>query len=254
MKPASCGSSSDDKENNRNNSDIQIPSQNKTDSSLDSIIGNKCNPTDISSISGKNNSALEIDTITKKGIDNKSKNKEVKIKDKKGKKENERKQVFMSYKINCVSDISEILCTFEVDLKVFFRWNDDALIGRKKGSSVNMDEKGLYDPDIVITNEHNISEVSSVSKITDSATGAVKCSKHYKGTAFVTSMDLRLFPFDCQNLQICFKPYKLAIEDVIMVPSDLEECVMESRMSHEWDILGVLLYPVFVYAILYMHE
>mmetsp|Transcript_23398 Transcript_23398/g.22536 ORF Transcript_23398/g.22536 Transcript_23398/m.22536 type:complete len:803 (+) Transcript_23398:414-2822(+) len=211
--------SNDDKENNRNRSNKEITYK----------------PLEIGSVSGKSSPVLKIDTKNGK---EESKDKAVEIKDKKEKKSGERKQVFMSYKINCVSDISEILCTFEVDLKVFFRWNDDALIGRKKGSSVDIEEKGLYDPDIVITNEHNISEVSSVSKITDSATGAVKCSKHYKGTAFVTSMDLKLFPFDCQNLQICFKPYKLAIEDVIMVPSDLEECVMESRMSHEWDILG----------------
>lgn len=35
--------------------------------------------------------------------------------------------------------------------------------------------------------------------------GEVKCSKHYKGTVFLTSMDLRLFPFDCQNLQVTFE-------------------------------------------------
>lgn len=38
--------------------------------------------------------------------------------------------------------------------------------------------------------------------------GEVKCSKHYKGTVFLTSMDLRLFPFDCQNLQVTSSVYR----------------------------------------------
>lgn len=83
------------------------------------------------------------------------------------------REVIMSYKINCVSDISAILCTVEVDLKVllmkghfqtncgpffpnvlpniiptrscqvFFHWCDDALIGRKNGTTIiASDEKG----------------------------------------------------------------------------------------------------------------
>jgi hypothetical protein len=117
--------SNDDKENNRNRSNKEITYK----------------PLEIGSVSGKSSPVLKIDTKNGK---EESKDKAVEIKDKKEKKSGERKQVFMSYKINCVSDISEILCTFEVDLKVFFRWNDDALIGRKKGSSVDIEVLILY--------------------------------------------------------------------------------------------------------------
>jgi uncharacterized protein YjhX (UPF0386 family) len=57
------------------------------------------------------------------------------------------RQIHVAYKINCVSDISDILCTFEVDLKVFFSWKDESLVGRKEGSSVNyaLEKGGLMD-------------------------------------------------------------------------------------------------------------
>lgn len=37
--------------------------------------------------------------------------------------------------------------------------------------------EGLFDPDIVISNEHNISEVSSVAKVTNSETGKNSISR-----------------------------------------------------------------------------
>lgn len=95
------------------------------------------------------------------------------------------REVIMSYKINCVSDISAILCTVEVDLKVllmkgtaeadcclfflwlllnlkstrscqvFFHWCDDALKGRKNGTTIiASDEKGKLED--VSTQHHSI--------------------------------------------------------------------------------------------------
>jgi hypothetical protein len=111
--------------------------------------------------------------------------------------------VYVAYKINCVSDINESSCTFEIDMKVFFSWWDEKLIGRKKGCDVNTkEEKDLFEPDIIVTNEHNLITVSNSTKLVDSLTGEVKRTVTYKGTLFLLSMNLRAFPFDCQNLQV----------------------------------------------------
>lgn len=126
-----------------------------------------------------------------------------KDKDKKKKEKLPQKEVSVAYKINCVSDISEVSCTFVIDMKVFYGWKDEKLVGRKNGSNVNYEEeKGLFDPDMVVTNEHELNQESSVTKIVDSATGEVKRTCVYKGTVFLLSMNLKSFPFDCQNLQV----------------------------------------------------
>jgi hypothetical protein len=46
-------------------------------------------------------------------------------------------------------------------------------------------------------------------------------------------MDLATFPVDCQNLQICLKPYKLETEKVLLRPRR-EESAIEHQDSHEW--------------------
>jgi hypothetical protein len=163
-------------------------------------------------------------------------------KDDKKKKEKEKvpfREVGIAYKVNCVSDISEVSCTFVVDMKVFFSWKDDKLIGRKNGASINYEEeKGLFDPDIVVTNEHDLNLESSVTKLTDPETGEVKRTNSYKGTVFLLSMNLKSFPFDCQNLQICFKPYKLPIESVKIVPKPATESALDHPVIHEWNVQG----------------
>ena len=125
-------------------------------------------------------------------------------KDKKEKKEKmPLKEVSMAYKINCVSDISEVSCTFVIDMKVFFTWTDEKLIGKKSGATINYEEeKGLFDPDIVVSNEHDLNLESTVTKLVNSETGEIKRTCSYKGTVFLLSMNLKSFPFDCQNLQV----------------------------------------------------
>lgn len=115
------------------------------------------------------------------------------------------KVVELAYKINCVSDVSAVSCTFEVDIKIFLYWTDDKLIGRKKGSFIDYEaEKDLFEPNIIVTNEHQLTVVEKDcnTKIDNDKTGGVKRTAHFKGTVFLGSMDLKMFPFDCQNLQV----------------------------------------------------
>jgi chromatin remodeling complex protein RSC6 len=160
--------------------------------------------------------------------------------DKKKKEKVPFREVGIAYKVNCVSDISEVSCTFVIDMKAFFSWKDEKLIGRKNGANINYEEeKGLFDPDIVVSNEHDLKLESSVTKLTDPDTGEVKRTNSYKGTVFLLSMNLKSFPFDCQNLQICFKPYKLPIESVKLVPKPATESAMDHPVIHEWNVKGI---------------
>lgn len=158
----------------------------------------------------------------------------------KSKKENVPKVVELAYKINCVSDVSAVSCTFEVDIKIFLFWTDEKLIGRKKESFVDYEtEKDLFEPNIIVTNEHQLTVVEKDcnTKINDSETGGVKRTQHFKGTVFLGSMELKMFPFDCQNLQICFKPYRLKRDECILRPKE-DESAVDRHIMHEWAVLG----------------
>jgi len=115
-------------------------------------------------------------------------------------------------------------------IKVFFTWCDEALVGRKKDTEVDLTEKGIFDPNLILVNDHDCNVVDTSVKITKPDTGELKMSVHYKGTCFLTNMELHTFPFDCQNLQMVFKPYKLAIEDVVLVPGDQTDCALASQV------------------------
>lgn len=158
----------------------------------------------------------------------------------KSKTEKVPKVVDLAYKINCVSDVSAVSCTFEIDIKIFLFWADEKLIGRKKGSPVDYEaEKDLFEPNIIVTNEHQLTivEKDCNTKIDDPKTGGVKRTEHLKGTVFLGSMELKMFPFDCQNLQICFKPYRLAREECILRPK-MDESAVDRHIMHEWAVLG----------------
>lgn len=149
-----------------------------------------------------------------------------------------KKKVEVAYKINCISNIDSITSTFEVDIKIFLYWKDPKLIGKKKGTVVDISSDGLFNPDIRITNEHAIVEDSNEVKMLDSSTGSVKQSIEAKGTCFLTTMELDMFPFDCQNLEVVLKPYKLAIQDVTLVPFSTDPCSMDNKVAEEWTVLG----------------
>ena len=51
--------------------------------------------------------------------------------------------------------------------------------------------------------------------------------------SFLGSMDLKLFPFDCQNLQICFKPYKLPKEATNKGPFICPYCLKSTRENQD---------------------
>lgn len=185
-----------------------------------------------------------IEKESKEGAIEPKKDKDKSGKDDKGKdgkkdKKTKRTVVSVAYKINCISSISSILCTYEVDAKIFYFWDDAKLIGREKNSSVDLEnEPGLFNPDIVVTNKHILEVTTSDIKITDSKKGSVKMSIHVKGTCFLTAMELNLFPFDCQNLLISLKPYKLPYEEVILVSKPEDECAMDNNVTQEWEVFG----------------
>ncbi len=147
-------------------------------------------------------------------------------------------KVYIYYKINYIADINVLTSSFMCDIKVFYKWYDPFLIGRKKDSSIDFKEKGVFNPDIAIQNAFDITETSSSAKIVDGKTGEVKLTVSYKGTFFITAMSLQLFPFDCQNLQLTFRPHKLSSTDLQVIALPAVESAMERSITHEWSVLN----------------
>ena len=147
-------------------------------------------------------------------------------------------KVYISYKINYIADINVLTSSFMCDIKVFYKWNDPFLIGRKKDSSIDFKEKGVFYPDIEVQNAFDIIETSVSSKLVDSTTGEIKLTACYKGTFFITAMSLQLFPFDCQNLQLTFRPHKLNANNLQIIAMPAVDSAMERSITHEWDVLN----------------
>lgn len=95
--------------------------------------------------------------------------------------------VDVSYKINCISHIDSVTSTYYVDVKLFFHWIDPKFIGRKKNESVDIKTEGAWNPDIVVSNEHQLTSVDNHRdiKVNNSATGELKSSVQYRGTLFI---------------------------------------------------------------------
>ena len=145
--------------------------------------------------------------------------------------------VEVGYKVNGVGEIDMAKCVFEIDVKVFLFWTDKKAIGKKAGVTINLQKEGLFDPDIYVTNDHHLHIVSTEPRVTKSETGEIKCTIHYRGTAFIRAMELGLFPFDCQNLQICLQSKSCAVQKLILVPRT-DECALEHHVVHEWNVLN----------------
>jgi hypothetical protein len=101
--------------------------------------------------------------------------------------EDEARNVDVSYKINCISHIDSVTSTYYVDVKLFFHWIDPNFIGRKKNETIDIKAEGSWNPDIIVTNEHELSSVEAHRevKVNDPVKGEVKSSIQYRGTLFI---------------------------------------------------------------------
>jgi hypothetical protein len=121
-----------------------------------------------------------------------------------------------------------------VNIKIFYHWNDEKLIGQKVGP-LSTDELvilGAFDPDSIIMNDYDLHEVTRDFKLVNSSTGEVKQSIRYNGRAFIMGMDLRHFPFDAQNLKVILRPQRYTKDDVILKYLS-EESAMDSLPENE---------------------
>lgn len=148
----------------------------------------------------------------------------------------QQRKVFVSYTINVVSEINALTSTFKVDLKLFYEWKEPLVGDRPKGSIVDISKEKLWNPEIIIVNSHSLVEESC--KIVVSKPGEIKMTSHLRGECFLTSMSLRMFPFDCQNLQISLRPYKMPVDECLLVASPSSASAMDKHVTHEWETLG----------------
>ena len=147
------------------------------------------------------------------------------------------KRIKVGYKINGIRNVNSIDCTFTIDFKVFYYWTDERVKGRPKGTVVDIHEPDLFQPELIISNEAELSLTHWEFQVKDPKTGLLKLSEYYRGKLLIPNMSLHFFPFDVQNLRICIKPHKKTIEEVELHPL-LDEMAIEHHARHEWRVIG----------------
>jgi len=140
----------------------------------------------------------------------------------------------IGYKINHIGNVDSITGTFECDFKVFVHWEDPEYIGTPEGTQLT--KPSALDPVVDIINERSLTVLHAVGVVKNKETGEIKTSHYYRGKLQMMSMDLFMFPFDCQNLQICLRAHKRDISLVKLVPS--KEKSMLTQPRHEWNVVG----------------
>ena len=143
-------------------------------------------------------------------------------------------EVIVGYKINSLGDVDSIAACFEVDFKIFIHWNDPAFVGKEKGPVKKGSSK--LDPKVECMNARKLVTYSEECALKNPSTGALKHSMYCRGTMSMLAMDLYMFPFDCQNLQIGVKPNKKDIHDVVLIAGG--ECSINSFPRNEWQCHG----------------
>ena len=153
------------------------------------------------------------------------------------------KVVWVSFKIYNVSNIDSKSCLFLINIKIFYHWIDEKLIGYKKGFLKRDDDtgeypvQGLFDPGIIVMNGFHLLEIERQFQVVISETGQVKLGIRYRGQARIINMDLKFFPFDAQNLHIVLRPERLDMAVVKMRYLE-EESTMDSHTNSEFNIFG----------------
>lgn len=76
---------------------------------------------------------------------------------------------FVAFEINCVSEVDAKLCAFIVGMSMnrFHTWQDDKSIGKRRCANIaNGDDRGLCDPDIILSDEINLKAMSNITRVT----------------------------------------------------------------------------------------
>lgn len=147
------------------------------------------------------------------------------------------KVVLVSFKVNNVSEIDVVKCTFNANVSLFFHWEDPTLIGKPLGK---LDKLELgFDPEIMVINSLDLQETESHYRLEliNTYTGAVKESRHFHGKVFLLSLDLFTFPFDCQNLSINLRSKRKDFNSVALEYFS-EESTVDAHPQHEWHFHG----------------
>lgn len=146
------------------------------------------------------------------------------------------KHVYISYKLMSLSEIDSLTCTYGCDVKVVYQWVDQSLVAQKKGRLDYGKFPNAFNPDIVVVNKVDLQEVSNIVKITD-ANGTVKRSVRLKGKCSIADLNLHMFPFDAQVLQLQFRPATSECYDIILLPNR-KDSTIDAHRQYEWKFLS----------------
>lgn len=96
------------------------------------------------------------------------------------------------YKVNGVSKIDSVNCSFEIDFKIFVYWTDSFYEGGKKGAKLALGEKGAFNPELEFANESALICTHEEFVLKDPENGSVKLTRYCRGRLNLLSMELQV--------------------------------------------------------------
>jgi len=153
------------------------------------------------------------------------------------------RKVYMRFRIFDVKQIDAVAGTAFVDFGLYLRWFDPSLINISKkhfGRTVR-EYESLWSPKVEINNAVEMKELwdgDTSWNLKSYETGEMKYSQRYSGT-IANQMDLRLFPFDADLVEIklgprVYKAGKVVFEHDAEFPIDAME--IKSPSLIDWDL------------------
>ena len=84
--------------------------------------------------------------------------------------------------------MNSIDCTFTIDFKVFYYWRDERVKGRRRGEVVDIHEPGLFQPELIISNEAELQLTHWEFQVKDPKTGLLKLSESLRPSGYLARL------------------------------------------------------------------
>lgn len=151
--------------------------------------------------------------------------------------------VYMRFRVFDVKHIDAVAGTAFLDFAVYLRWFDPSLsrIPKAKFSRTVREYESLWSPKVEINNSVDMKEMwdgDTSWNLKNHETGEIKYSQRYCGT-IANPMDLRLFPFDADLVDIVFGPRFYKAGKVVFEydpEHQIETMPISSQSLIDWDL------------------
>ncbi|WP_158623602.1 hypothetical protein [Corallococcus llansteffanensis] len=123
------------------------------------------------------------------------------------------RKVYVSFALSGLSSVDDVNETFDADFYMRLRWYDPTLVDTPLG---NLDAPPAWRPNLEIINAKSVSKQLEEDTYQLVAPGVVQTVNRYRVT-LASNLDLRLFPFDEQDLPILIEDFQHSKEELVLV-------------------------------------